>query len=223
MKTLFLFAILSILMLSCGSPKTGTVKVTSSKIDTSALPKGLKYKGAIDTAVRFTDNAGEFVVIASEDEMTEKTDNGDRLNGVILYAYCYKINQGKWDLMWKMQDSETECGLDVAGDFIPNTFAITDLNYDGKAEVWLMYHLACRGDVSPSDMKVIMHEGSKKYAIRGDTKVKVSESDYYGDGDYKFDTNFKNGPHVFRQYAQELWEKHKVETFGKEHPNGYVN
>ena len=187
-------------------------------MDTTALPKEIKHKGSIDTAVKYTDNEGQHILITSEDADID----GDRLTGVYLYAYCYKLTGGKWHLEWQMQDMVNQCEEDVAGDFLPNTFAVTDVNHDGKAEVWLMYRLACRGDVSPSDMKVIMHDGNKKYAMRGGSKVKVNATDYYG-GDYKFDDAFKNGPAIFRQHAQQLWEKNKNENFDVEHPAGKFN
>jgi hypothetical protein len=218
MKTLLPLAALIILLASCSSQNTEATKVTSSKIDTATLPKDIKHKGGIDTAIKYTDNEGEHILITSEDADID----GDRLTGVYLYAYCYKLTGDKWRPEWHMSDMVNQCQEDVAGDFLPGTFAITDLNHDGKAEVWLMYRLACRGDVSPSDMKVIMHEGSKKYAMRGGSKVKVNATDYYG-GDYKFDDAFQKAPAIFRQHAQQLWEKNKNENFDTEHPTGKFN
>ncbi|RFZ82290.1 hypothetical protein DYU05_16890 [Mucilaginibacter terrenus] len=69
-----------------------------------------------------------------------------------------------------------------------------------------MYKTACRGDVSPSDMKIIMYEGGKKYAVRGTNKIKVGEKIYEG-GAYTTDEAFKTGPLVFAKYAATLWKK----------------
>jgi len=77
---------------------------------------------------------------------------------------------------------------------------VTDLNKDGKAEVWVMYKVSCQGDVSPIPMKIIMYQDNKKFALRGTTRVKVSATDYMG-GEYSFDEAFKNAPVQFRQYA----------------------
>ena len=95
---------------------------------------------------------------------------------------------------------------------MPKSFAVTDLNKDGKAEVWLMYTTACTGDVSPPDMKIIMHEGVKKYAVRGTKKVKVSNKDFEG-GKYTFDEAFKTGPEAFRQYAADMWKKNLMQVW----------
>jgi len=61
-------------------------------------------------------------------------------------------------------------------------------------------------------MKIIMHEGNKKYAIRGESKVKVSEKEYDG-GRYIMDDSFKVAPDVFKQYAIQLWKKNIMEKF----------
>jgi hypothetical protein len=75
-----------------------------------------------------------------------------------------------------------------------------------------MYKTVCHGDVSPSNMKIIMYEGNKKYAVRGTNKVKVSDKEYDG-GAYTFDEAFKNGPQPFRSYALQLWKKNLLETW----------
>ncbi len=48
-----------------------------------------------------------------------------------------------------------------------NSFYITDLNNNGKAETSIIYYLSCRSDTSPSTMKFIMKEGRQKFALRG--------------------------------------------------------
>ena len=96
--------------------------------------------------------------------------------------------------------------------FIDKAFAVTDLNKDGKAEVWIMYKVSCQGDVSPVPMKIIMYQYNKKFAVRGTTKVKVSAQEYVG-GDFAFDDAFKIAPAEFRQYAEKLWKQHKQETW----------
>ncbi|QEC61443.1 hypothetical protein FRZ54_02205 [Mucilaginibacter ginsenosidivorans] len=60
-------------------------------------------------------------------------------------------------------------------------------------------------------MKIIMHEGNKKYAVRGTSKIKISDKDYSG-GEYTMDEALKTGPPVFKQYALLLWEKNLLET-----------
>jgi hypothetical protein len=109
-------------------------------------------------------------------------------------------------LSWQVYDFVKDCQVDLEAGYLPNSFAVTDLNKDGKAEIWLMYKTLCAGDVSPGEMKIIMHEGVKKYAIRGQNKVQIGQNQYDG-GKYTFDEAFSNGPETFKNYAQELWKK----------------
>ena len=51
-------------------------------------------------------------------------------------------------------------------EFIKNAAVVTDLDQDGIAETTVQYKLACRSDVSPALMKLVMHEGETKYAHR---------------------------------------------------------
>ncbi|HVV54226.1 MAG TPA: hypothetical protein VHC47_02810 [Mucilaginibacter sp.] len=210
MKPLLFFILLCFLVISCNRNKTGTAKLSVSKLNRNAIPASVSYKGDIDTAIKYTDGDGDHILIATESYAASKGDDFHRITGINLHAYCYRLNADKWQRMWEMTDSTDECDLDVAGGFLKKGFVITDLNQDGRGEVWLMYHLACRGNMSPDELKIVMHEGDKKYAMHGESRVKVSVTEQNG-GDYEFDAAFSNGPDVFRQYAEQLWGKNRGE------------
>jgi len=110
-----------------------------------------------------------------------------------------------------MHDRVTDCPLDIKADFVPGSFAITDLDKNGIAEVWVAYRLSCRGDISPSDLKIIMHEGIKKYAKRGVGKLSVGGKTQH-DGGVITSDDFGKSKAVFKQYAGRLWEKYLMET-----------
>jgi hypothetical protein len=178
-----------------------------SRLDKNTLPKGLEYIGHIVNAVRWADSSGNHIVVTSETgETPSKTMKEADYKDAALYAYHYLVQHDSLALLWKVYDYSKECPLDINANYIKNSFAITDLNKNGKAEVWLMYKTACRSDVSPANMKVVMYEGNKKHTIRGTNKVLVSEKTYTG-GEYTFDETFKNAPEVFKQYALQLWKK----------------
>ena len=191
---------------------TSCTKLQVSKLDVKDIPKSIRYNGSIDTAVRYSDKDGDHIIITTEDKDDKKAGNGIDYRSAGVFACGYKLNGDKWQVIWQLHDLTGPCQKDVTGTYLPGTFAVTDLNKDGRAEVWLMYRIACRGDVSPSDMQVIMREGDKKYAMKGSSRVKINGTDFYG-GDYRFDAAFKTGPEVFRQYAQELWRTNLFETF----------
>ena len=203
MKPLLLFLLL--LFNRSGEP----IKVNQLQKD--ALPKSIRYAGKLVNAVSYRDKNGENIVITTETGITNaRGANADGFREAALYGYHYIIEHSVPKMTWQMHDFVEQCPVDLDASYIPGTFAVTDLNNDGLAEVWLMYKTVCHGDVSPSNMKIIMHEGDKKYAMRGTDRVKVSNTEMTG-GEYTFDDVFKAGPKVFSIYAEQLWKSNMVE------------
>jgi hypothetical protein len=183
-------------------------KVT--RLDKNAVPKNIQYNGNIVQAVRWIDSTGDNIVILTATEKTQSKNAPGR--DAALYAYHYLVSGDSIKQTWKIYDYIKECDVDMELYFVDNAFAVTDLNKDGKAEVWIMYKNSCHGDVSPVAMKIIMYQDNKKFAVRGTTKVPVSANEYAG-GEFTFDDAFKKAPAEFRQYAERLWTQHQVETW----------
>ena len=178
-----------------------------------SIPESIHFEGTVVDAVRWQDLSGDHIVItAMADEKTGK-EQEDTRDGA-LYGYHYLLQDGHWTLTWRVYDFVKACGEDMDLYFVNNTFTVTDLNNDGNAEVWIMYKNSCHGDVSPVPMKIIMYENNKKFAARGATRVRVSDKDWDG-GDFSFDEAFRKGPEAFRTYAEKLWKKNKIETWGR--------
>ncbi|MEB0263062.1 MULTISPECIES: M949_RS01915 family surface polysaccharide biosynthesis protein [unclassified Mucilaginibacter] len=194
---------------------TAHAQVKVIKLGNGEIPKSITYKGHIIDVVKYTDADGEHLVITTETGKTPSKNSdsdGDGYRDAALYAYHYLVQTGSYKLTWSVYDFIKDCPVDIRANFIRKTFAVTDLDNNGKAEVWLMYRTVCHGDVGPSDMKIIMHEGNKKYAMRGENKVKVSEKDYIG-GKYTFDSAFITAPTAFKLYAKNLWNKNLLENW----------
>lgn len=183
-------------------------KVT--RLDKNAVPKNIQYNGNIVQAVRWIDSAGDNIVILTATEKTQSKNASGR--DAALYAYHYLVSGDSIKQTWKIYDYIKECDVDMDLYFVDKAFAVTDLNKNGKAEVWIMYKNSCHGDVSPVAMKIIMYQDNKKFAVRGTTKVPVSANEYAG-GEFTFDDAFKEAPAEFRQYAERLWKQHQVETW----------
>lgn len=182
-------------------------QIQTTKLTKAALPKDLKYLGEVVEAVQYTDGLGKHLVVLTETgETPTKNALDDSYRDAALYAYHYTTSAGN-KLTWKVNDFVQECPVDIEANFIKNTFQLTDLDKDGKAEVWLAYRTVCHGDVSPSTMKIIMYEGVQKFAVRGLSKIQVTETDFEG-GKYTFDDAFKRGPEAFRKFATKLWDQH---------------
>lgn len=179
-------------------------QVKFSNIAIKDLPSSIKYSGRVINAVSWEDSLGLNYVITTETGNTERNKEG--YYNAKLYAQHYVMNADSAKLLWRVYDYEADCGLDLDFGFIQKAFAITDLDKNNIAEVWVMYQNSCHGDISPVSMKIIMYEGTKKYALRGESKLNLGNE--YGGGGFQLDNNFKHGNILFRQYAENLWKKY---------------
>ncbi|MGL6127117.1 M949_RS01915 family surface polysaccharide biosynthesis protein [Chryseobacterium artocarpi] len=228
MKKAFLYCIPFIFLLSCkmekkdspeqnNSPEITQTEKTDSlittRIDSAKIPATIQYKGNFRDGFRWKDKTGEYIVITSETGIYrnenlphEFDDSGD----AEVFAHCYSLQNNQQ--IWKVYDYIKDCPVDIVAEFVKNTLSVTDLDHNGIAEVWMMYKTVCHGDVSPSDMKIIMYEGNKKFAMRGESRIQYGINDnnepMFEGGNYTFDKAFKEGPKAFREYAEKLWNKH---------------
>lgn len=185
------------------------------EISVHQLPKEIAYKGVFKGGIRYDDKSGEHIVLITENAYETSTAefsafrDGEYVDGTYsnaeLFAYHYDVNgSGEAAQTWRVYDFSKECSTDVVARFLDDTFQITDLDDDGVAEIWLVYVYGCRGDVGPLGMKIIMYEGRRKFAMRGEQKIVYAPGDEYG-GEYKFDSAF-NDARVFRDFAKNLWD-----------------
>jgi len=203
---------LSFLFLSGSFFSQSKIKILPSEIVN--IPKEAKFNGVAKKVVKWIDTSGEYIAIISESEESKKINAEADMEekSKQLFAVCYAIKKDSLIQKWKVFDQISSCPFDITISFIQNTFQVTDLNNDGIAEVWMMYKMVCRSDVSPCDMKIIMYQGQQKFAMRGQNKVKMTETEYFG-GEYKFDKTFNEGPKEFRDLAIKLWNKNSIENW----------
>ena len=192
--------------------KTSVEMLTFNKSD---LPSDIKYTGSIVTGKRWTDKNGENILILTKTNIKEKKakqpDFGDIVRECELYGYHYVSSGGAYSLLWKINDLVSDCVFDLTLDFIPGALSITDINDNGIAESTFLYKMACRSDVSPSELKLIMHENDTKYALRGTMFIKVQG--FTDGGSYKVDKAFDSAPDGFLDFAKTQWKEFKTETF----------
>ncbi|MFA7360179.1 MAG: hypothetical protein WC139_04010 [Candidatus Kapaibacterium sp.] len=196
--------------------KTASItEVEMLVFDKSSLPSDIKYTGNIVTGKRWNDKNGENILILSKTKVIEKksSKSGNEENELEceLFGYHYVNSGSSYSLLWKVQDYIKECWFDLTLDFIPGSLSITDLNNNGIAESTFLYKMACRSDVSPSELKLIMHENDVKYALRGNMLIKIEG--YNQGGEYKVDKSFESAPEGFLEYAKSQWKEYRLETF----------
>lgn len=184
------------------------------KMKQANLPKEIGYKGKIKEAIQYSDASGQFIVLFTETGVFENKNFSEREETLNAELFAYHFDVSKKDssfLTWRVYDYIHDCDLDLGAEFLPNAYQITDLDQNGLAEIWILYKTVCHGDVSPWNLKIIMYEGSRKYAMRGESKIYNGKDenglDQYFGGEYKVDHAFETGPPLFLAYAKELWEK----------------
>ena len=183
--------------------------------DKSNLPPAIKYDGNVVTGKRWNDKNGENILILTKTNLKEKKVRKSGFEETDLecelYGYHYVSSGGSYSLLWKIQDFVKECWFDLTLDFIPGSLSITDLNEDGIAESTFLYKMSCRSDVSPSELKLMMHENDVKYALRGEMLIKMEG--FTAGGNYKVDKSFDSAPAGFLDYAKSQWKEYRLETF----------
>jgi len=186
------------------SDKTG---IENLVYDTGKLSDEIKYSGKIVADASWNDKNGENMVIITETPVKELSGYKE------LFGYHYTNNNGETKLLWKINDFIEECPVDITLKYIENSLIITDLNNNGIAESSFLYRMSCKGDVSPDDMKLLMHEGETKYAIRGQMKLTIKGEGTYG-GEMKIDPSFDKAPKEFLDHAKDEWNKYREEKVG---------
>jgi len=194
-----------------------TFKELQMDIKAADLPK---VKGKVVKAVRYEDNSGQNLILLTETDVVEKPCPDCPMfppRSKELYAYCFSFDPRElvFKQEWLVTDFVRDCNLNTMSvAFILDAFRITDLNADGKAEIWMTYILECSGDPSPKTMKIIMYEGNLKYAVRGKTRALVGDfgnpqKNVYDGGEYELDPVLKTAPVEYVKFAKELWEQYK--------------
>jgi len=171
---------------------------------------------------RYEDRTGRNLIVLTETDVISRPDPADNeytLRSKELFArrYVCQANEETVKSIWQVTDFVRDCPLeDMSVSFKEDAFRVTDLNSDGLSEVWMTYTLTCRSDPMPKTMKIIMYEGGRKYAVRGETRSLVAffgddAKNEYAGGDYVMDAAFENAPPPFTSFAKELWEQYKNE------------
>lgn len=189
-------------------------KLEVLKFDKKDVSSDIKYKGKIVGGAKWKDANGENLLIITETDIQNTKDKeGNEAISKELFAYNYVIKGNENTLLWQINDFVKDCPLDLALNYNQNSLTVTDLNENGVGETTFLYRMSCKGDVSPDDLKLMMHEGKDKYALRGTTelKYKVDGKTNKDGGDYKADAAFDKAPKGFLDYAKKQWDKFKTQ------------
>lgn len=164
-------------------------RLTPQSLSAAEVPAAQRLRGALKEAWRWTDVKGDNLLVVyaigpladtpqdgkgAGDAGYLEDENGNTIEVkayqewyVQLRARQYVKQQGTYTELWRLQDEIRHCPFNQALALLPGSTAITDLDHDGQTETTLIYTKMCRSDVSPDEMKLILHEGPAKFALRG--------------------------------------------------------
>jgi hypothetical protein len=221
---------------------TPVVAIVPVKITAAQLPASIKVKGKLNEAWQWTDKLGENILVTSFVEPYDvkgknKEENDQRPQSAELHAAQYVKKGDGYVLQWKKDEIEKYCLYDMTCEFIKDATTVTDLDNDGVAETTMQYRMACRGDVDPANLKLIIHEDTATYYLQGLCWVKISDEDKFTVteknanletlpgykktneeyletfGRYESEKGFAGAPPEFLPYARKQWIKFVIERF----------
>jgi hypothetical protein len=166
---------------------------TAVAAEIQVKPAGLAYvsqqkvplPGKHIKSILVTDKDGLHLLVMTQLSGPSHTDRAsERDERTDLHAIYYARTGDTWVKEWQIRDYSDCPDLDHSADFLPDAVTVTDLNNNGVAEVTVPYTLFCGGGVDSNDLKIIMREGSQKFAMRGRTITNYPESPYGGEAAY---------------------------------------
>jgi len=168
------------------------------------------YKGDIVALRTWEDlNGYNYFVVSIVNNETPETDDSPVAINREIHGYHYIATEGGPELIREIKDFETDCIFDNRLAFDEKYLSLVDLDGDNYGEICFLYSLGCTSELSPDGVKLMYLENGDKYAIRGNTFVDYG---YEGVGGEKnVDGNFKSGPKVFLDYANEQWDNYMLE------------
>jgi hypothetical protein len=204
MRSAAVIAILLALALAI-PPHAHAEGITVKSIRESELPKGVKAPTGFQKALSWSDKNGGNILIFSSREST-RTIADVEVRSVYLNVEHVAVAGAKTKQLRLVRDKVEDCDFDLTAEFIDQATQVTDLDNDGVSEVTFAYWIACRSDVSPLTIKLLVLENGQKYILRGNSVVPVGneEGETWG-GDYKPDPGAKKWPKKFLQHAEAIW------------------
>lgn len=203
MKMQLLFILLLITLESCTAAPGGS-PVPLLEFKPGMINKKL-YKGQIKYGRRWKDSRGENIVILTQSGVYWK-DVYNAFRSAKLYAYHFvKGTDSTFREVWTLNEMVDECAYEVKCEFYQNSFAITDLDGDGLAEVSFAYVLGCKTGFEPDKKKLVFYEGKEEYHIKGTTTILKAKQKI--GGEKVVEKKFDQAPDAFLQFANKQWDK----------------
>ena len=172
------------------------------------VDKKIAVAGKVVSALAIEDKHGEHILVltSARGPSLEQPGRG-RIERTDLRATYHSKVDGKWREEWAIKDGVDCPMLDFEAMFFSRYVAVSDVNGDGIAEVTVPYKLFCGGGVDVDIVKVILRHGPEKYAVRGESLVRLKGQEDFG-GSYKADASLTLPQNAaFRKQLLKVWKQ----------------
>ena len=182
----------------------------------AVTPKGITIPGKAVATLRYSDSEGDHLMILSStgvyyDQYLSHDADGYLWNGgreSSLYATGFNQKDGALLQNFRWEKHTLDCPYNITTAFYPESLMSTDLDNDGKMEVWIMYQAGCLSEDGPTELVLMLIRNSKSaqtaHLMRGRTRVSLSNGTVAG-GEFRFDAGFMKAPAPFRDHAIKMW------------------
>lgn len=180
---------------------TGATDTVVRKAWNKKFPEKFDLKGTPLHFVSWTDKTGTNGLGIS---LQKKKGN----NGLLLAKLSNLGADGTWTELRGMKELVDDCSEEMDLDmdaYMGKAWSLTDLDKDGIGEVTFAWSRFCGNDVRATPHKVFILEGKDKYALRGTSRVRLSETRYEG-GSFKPGAEFQKAPKTFLAHAKKVWK-----------------
>ena len=207
---------LALATLCASNPVLATgADVSTLPIDKNALLRErIAVTGNLVLARTVQDKNGAHILLLTsvEGPSREQPSHG-RVERIDLRATYYSKAGSAWTEEWTIKDAVDCPGLDSSAAFFASHVTVTDVNNDGVAEITVPYKMFCGGGVDSDTIKIILRQGREKYAIRGESLVRLPGQEGFG-GSYKADASLslpRNG--AYRQQLLKVWKQVYIRSY----------
>ncbi|QCO67893.2 hypothetical protein E5843_09190 [Luteimonas yindakuii] len=182
-----------------------TMQVEDIDVASPALPAAARDA---DRALRYTDAAGDNVLLLGQHFTTHSDDNCvvDRLT--LHVTRHIRTPHGPQPFQEAWQHTEVvECGgLDFDGRFLDDALLVEDLDGDGFAEALVGLSTFCGGGIDPRQIKLVLHTRDRDFVLEGESIVQLPEGSSFG-GSHAMTPHKDSIPPPFREALLAAWKR----------------
>jgi hypothetical protein len=181
--------------------------IVRQAISLESLPADMRLQGKPVEVVGWSDLAGESVVVLAKGDERRVDELGGRRSRLFAGQFTRRGPDSRWTRVWSLMDEVDSCQVDIVCSFVRGSLELTDLDGNGFAEVSFVYRLACVGDVSPWGQKLMLFDGGKKYAVRGQTVQADEGGRAMNSSRMTIDKAFDVASPAILQFAVKKWQR----------------